>query len=71
MRTSAKDADDAGSAEALRGADVDLADVERVLGGDVNAFEGLVRRWQGPLVRRCGATAVIVGAPKRWRRKRS
>jgi RNA polymerase sigma-70 factor (ECF subfamily) len=24
--------------------------VERVLGGDVNAFEGIVRRWQGPLV---------------------
>jgi RNA polymerase sigma-70 factor (ECF subfamily) len=28
----------------------DLADVERVLAGDVNAFEGIVRRWQGPLV---------------------
>jgi RNA polymerase sigma-70 factor (ECF subfamily) len=28
----------------------DLADVERVLGGDVRAFEGIVRRWQGPLV---------------------
>ena len=28
----------------------DLADVERVLGGDVAAFEGIVRRWQGPLV---------------------
>jgi RNA polymerase sigma-70 factor (ECF subfamily) len=28
----------------------DLADVQRVLGGDVRAFEGLVRRWQGPLV---------------------
>jgi RNA polymerase sigma-70 factor (ECF subfamily) len=27
-----------------------LADVERVLAGDVNAFEGIVRRWQGPLV---------------------
>ena len=35
---------------ALRAADADLADVERVLGGDVNAFEGIVRRWQGPLV---------------------
>ena len=31
-------------------ADADLADVERVLGGDVQAFEGILRRWQGPLV---------------------
>jgi RNA polymerase sigma-70 factor (ECF subfamily) len=28
----------------------DLADVERVLGGDAGAFAGIVRRWQGPLV---------------------
>jgi RNA polymerase sigma-70 factor (ECF subfamily) len=28
----------------------DRADVERVLGGNVQAFEGIVRRWQGPLV---------------------
>ena len=28
----------------------DLADVERVLAGDANSFEGIVRRWQGPLV---------------------
>jgi RNA polymerase sigma-70 factor, ECF subfamily len=28
----------------------DLADVERVLAGDTAAFEGIVRRWQGPLV---------------------
>ena len=28
----------------------DLADVERVLAGDVQAFEGIVRRWQGPLI---------------------
>ena len=28
----------------------DLADVERVLAGNVQAFEGIVRRWQGPLV---------------------
>jgi len=28
----------------------DLADVSRVLAGDVQAFEGIVRRWQGPLV---------------------
>ena len=28
----------------------DLADVARVLAGDVRAFEGIVRRWQGPLV---------------------
>jgi RNA polymerase sigma-70 factor, ECF subfamily len=35
---------------AARNADQDLADVERVLAGDVRAFEGIVRRWQGPLV---------------------
>jgi RNA polymerase sigma-70 factor (ECF subfamily) len=28
----------------------DLADVERVLRGDIAGFEGIVRRWQGPLV---------------------
>jgi len=28
----------------------DLADVERVLAGEVEAFEGIVRRWQGPLI---------------------
>lgn len=28
----------------------DLADVDRVLAGDVQAFAGIVRRWQGPLV---------------------
>ena len=28
----------------------DQADVERVLAGDVSAFEGIVRRWQGPLI---------------------
>jgi len=28
----------------------DQADVEKVLGGDIAAFENLVRRWQGPLV---------------------
>jgi RNA polymerase sigma-70 factor (ECF subfamily) len=28
----------------------DLADVTRVLSGDVQAFEGIVRRWQSPLV---------------------
>lgn len=31
-------------------AEQDRADVERVLAGDVDAFEGIVRRWQGPLV---------------------
>jgi RNA polymerase sigma-70 factor, ECF subfamily len=30
--------------------DHDLCDVDRVLAGDVAAFEGIVRRWQGPLV---------------------
>ena len=28
----------------------DQSDVERVLAGEVAAFEGIVRRWQGPLV---------------------
>jgi RNA polymerase sigma-70 factor (ECF subfamily) len=31
-------------------ADADLADVARVLDGEVEAFEGIVRRWQGPLI---------------------
>jgi RNA polymerase sigma-70 factor (ECF subfamily) len=31
-------------------AGADLADVARVLAGDLQAFEGIVRRWQGPLV---------------------
>ena len=31
-------------------AGADQADVDRVLGGDLSAFEGIVRRWQGPLV---------------------
>lgn len=38
------------SEQQAREADADLADVERVLAGDVNAFEGVVRRWQAPLV---------------------
>jgi RNA polymerase sigma-70 factor, ECF subfamily len=28
----------------------DQTDVERVLSGDISAFEGIVRRWQAPLV---------------------
>jgi RNA polymerase sigma-70 factor (ECF subfamily) len=28
----------------------DQADVERVQAGDISAFEGIVRRWQGPLI---------------------
>src|SRR5215471_15518533 len=28
----------------------DQADVKTVLAGDVSAFEGIVRRWQGPLI---------------------
>ncbi|MGA3136374.1 MAG: RNA polymerase sigma factor [Terracidiphilus sp.] len=31
-------------------AGLDLADVDRVLAGDLAAFEGIVRRWQGPLI---------------------
>jgi len=32
------------------GASEDEADVERVLAGELGAFEDIVRRWQGPLV---------------------
>jgi len=28
----------------------DQTDVEKVLAGDISAFEGVVRRWQGPLI---------------------
>jgi len=28
----------------------DQSDVERVLAGDISAFEGIVHRWQGPLI---------------------
>src|SRR5689334_23797173 len=31
-------------------ADTDQADVEKVLAGDIAAFENIVRRWQGPLI---------------------
>jgi RNA polymerase sigma-70 factor (ECF subfamily) len=31
-------------------AENDLADVARVLAGDAQAFQGIVRRWQGPLI---------------------
>jgi RNA polymerase sigma-70 factor (ECF subfamily) len=31
-------------------AEEDAADVRRVLGGEIQAFEGIVRRWEGPLV---------------------
>ncbi len=30
--------------------DADRADIARVLAGDVDAFESIVRRWQGPLI---------------------
>ncbi len=30
--------------------EADAADVRRVLSGDIDAFEGIVRRWQAPLV---------------------
>ena len=35
---------------AQKNATDDLANVDRVLAGDVQAFEGIVRRWQGPLI---------------------
>ena len=31
-------------------ANEDQADVEKVLAGEASAFEGIVRRWQGPLI---------------------
>lgn len=31
-------------------ADADLSDVRRVLAGDPDGFEGIVRRWQAPLI---------------------
>ncbi|MGD0829582.1 MAG: RNA polymerase sigma factor [Terracidiphilus sp.] len=34
----------------LKNATEDLADVDRVLAGDLRAFESIVRRWQGPLI---------------------
>ncbi len=37
------------SAEKVQ-ADADSVDVERVLAGNVEAFEGIVRRWQGPIL---------------------
>ncbi len=40
----------AGNNEANDRAGADLADVERVLAGEARAFEGIVRRWQGPIV---------------------
>lgn len=36
--------------EAQHGPNADAADVARVLAGDVQAFAGIVRRWQSPLV---------------------
>jgi len=41
---------DAGNASVATGVNADLADVDRVLAGDGNAFAGIVRRWQGPLL---------------------
>lgn len=38
------------SAKQAQSSEADQADVERVLAGDAEAFEGIVRRWQGPLV---------------------
>src|ERR1039458_805148 len=37
-------------AESSVSATDDQTDVERVLAGDISAFEGIVRRWQGPLI---------------------
>ncbi|HEX4021605.1 MAG TPA: sigma-70 family RNA polymerase sigma factor [Acidobacteriaceae bacterium] len=35
---------------ASRNQSEDQSDVEKVLSGDIAAFEGIVRRWQGPLI---------------------
>ncbi len=37
-------------AESSVSASDDQTDIERVLAGDISAFEGIVRRWQGPLI---------------------
>jgi len=37
-------------AESGVSANDDQSDVDRVLAGDISAFEGIVRRWQGPLI---------------------
>src|SRR5208282_77267 len=37
-------------AESSVSASDDQSDVGRVLAGDISAFEGIVRRWQGPLI---------------------
>ena len=37
-------------AESRVSANDDQADVDKVLAGDISAFEGIVRRWQGPLI---------------------
>ena len=37
-------------AESSVSATDDQTDVDRVLAGDISAFEGIVRRWQGPLI---------------------
>ena len=50
MSTTAQDVSGSYRPEVDQRRELDLADVDRVLAGDVDAFEGLVRRWQGPLV---------------------
>lgn len=50
MSTTAQDVSASYRPEVDQRRELDLADVDRVLAGNVNAFEGIVRRWQGPLV---------------------
>ena len=50
LSTNAQNESKGAASEGSREFDFDLADVDRVLSGDVNAFEGIVRRWQRPLV---------------------
>ncbi len=50
MSTTAQDVSAFDRTDFGHGPSLDLTDVDRVLAGDVDAFEGIVRRWQGPLV---------------------
>lgn len=50
MSTTAQDVSAFDRPDVGHGASLDLTDVDRVLAGDVDAFEGIVQRWQGPVI---------------------
>lgn len=50
MSTTAQDVSALHGMHVDQRAGLDLADIERVLAGNVDAFEGIVQRWQAPLV---------------------